>query len=64
MVNSQKRRKPRYVLSHHKDFAKLKEKNHGTESSKKMDVTDKIKALKTRACFLLNQQGGSTSELS
>jgi len=52
------------VLSHHKDFAKLKEKNHGTESSKKMNVTDKIKALKTRACFLLNQQGGSTSELS
>jgi hypothetical protein len=49
------------VLSHHKDFAKLNEKKIIAPKAVKikavkiMDVTDKIKALKTRACFLLNQ---------
>jgi len=46
MVNSQKRQKPRYVLSHHKDFDKLKEKNFmAPKAVKIMDITDKIKAL-------------------
>jgi hypothetical protein len=38
------------VLSHHKDFVKLKEKIFmAPKAVKRMDVTDKIKVLNTRA---------------